>query len=101
MKSTQINERLIDDLKAVLQQAEELLEATSGSSGSGLDKAREKLGASVELLRNQWGELSDRAVDAARTSRRIVREHPYETAGGGLALVAAAVGLVWLWQRLR
>ncbi|MCU0788077.1 MAG: DUF883 domain-containing protein [Verrucomicrobia bacterium] len=96
-----IEQQLVDDLKVVLQQAEDLLESTTGASGKGLDKAREKLSASMDLLRQRWNQLSEGAADAARATGRVVRDHPVGATGSGLALLAALIGGFWLWQRLR
>lgn len=91
-----MNQQLVDDLKVVLQRAEELLETTSDASGERLKAARRKLSKAVKSAGKEWSRLSDRAGDAVRASGQLVKEHPYESAGGGLLLLALVVGVVWL-----
>jgi ElaB/YqjD/DUF883 family membrane-anchored ribosome-binding protein len=96
-----MNKQLVDDLKVVLQEAEELLAATAGASGNTLDAARRKLSDGVDLLRGECAHLQRKAAAAARASGQLVKEHPYETAGAGLTLMAIVAVAVWLWQRPR
>lgn len=101
MGSKDITQQLVNDLKVVLERAEELLETTSDASGESLKAARRKLSKAVKSLGKEWSLLSERAADAARASGRMVKEHPYESAGGGLVLLAVVVGALWLWKRSR
>ena len=85
-------ERLVDDLAAVLAEAEEMLKRAAAETG---DKARD-LRSQVEtkLLRAKLrlqeieGEAVDRAKVAARATDDYVRENPWRAVG-----VAAAIGL--------
>ena len=101
MGNARITQRLEDDLKVVLDRAEDLLELTAGASSEALGAARQGFLEVVESLRDEWKRLPRQASRAARASGRIVREHPYETAGGSLLLLVVVVGAVWLWQRSR
>ena len=85
-------ESLVDDLAAVLAEAEEMLRRAAAETG---DKARD-LRSQVEtnLLRAKLrlqeieGEAVDRAKVAARATDDYVRDNPWRAVG-----VAAAVGL--------
>ena len=85
-------ERLVDDLAAVLAEAEEMLKRAAVETG---DKARD-LRSQVEtkLLRAKLrlqeleGEAVDRAKAAARATDDYVHGHPWQAVG-----VAAAIGL--------
>lgn len=85
-------ERLVDDLAAVLAEAEEMLKRAAAETG---DKARD-LRSQVEtkLLRAKLrlqeleGEAVDRAKAAARVTDEYVHDNPWRAIG-----VAAAVGL--------
>jgi ElaB/YqjD/DUF883 family membrane-anchored ribosome-binding protein len=86
-------ERLVDDLAAVLAEAEEMLKRAAAETG---DKARD-LRSQVEtnLLRAKLrlqeieGEAVDHAKAAARATDDYVHGHPWQAVG-----IAAAVGLV-------
>ena len=86
-------ERLVDDVAAVLAEAEEMLKRASLETG---DKARD-LRSQVEtkLLRAKLrlqeieGEAVDRAKAAARATDDYVHENPWQAIG-----IAAAIGLV-------
>ena len=85
-------ERLVDDLAAVLAEAEEMLKRAAVETG---DKARD-LRSQVEtkLLRAKLrlqeieGEAVDHAKAAARATDDYVHGHPWQAVG-----VAAAIGL--------
>ena len=85
-------ESLVDDLAAVLAEAEEMLRRAAAETG---DKARD-LRSQVEtnLLRAKLrlqeieGEAVDRAKDAARVADDYVHDNPWKAVG-----VAAAIGL--------
>ena len=86
-------ERLVDDLAAVLAEAEEMLKRAAVETG---DKARD-LRSQVEtkLLRAKLslqeleGEAVDRAKAAARATDDYVHDNPWRAVG-----IAAAVGVV-------
>ena len=98
MTRTDVTEQLVDDLKVVLERAEDLLETTGGGSGKKLEAARERLTNAISTLRAAESELQKKAVAALESSGRFVKEHPYETAGGGLALILALLGS-YLWYQ--
>jgi ElaB/YqjD/DUF883 family membrane-anchored ribosome-binding protein len=85
-------DKLVDDLSAVLAEAEEMLKRAAVETG---DKARD-LRSQVEtrLLRAKLrlqeieGEAVDRAKAAARATDDYVHDHPWQAIG-----VAAAIGL--------
>ena len=85
-------ERLVDDVAAVLAEAEEMLKRAATETG---DKARD-LRSQVEtkLLRAKLrlqeieGEAVDRAKAAARATDDYVHDHPWQAIG-----IAAAIGV--------
>ena len=86
-------ERLVDDVAAVLAEAEEMLKRASLETG---DKARDlRSKVETQLLRAKLklqeieGEAVDRAKVAARATDDYVRDHPWHAVG-----VAAAAGLL-------
>ncbi|MGH7680464.1 MAG: DUF883 family protein [Candidatus Eiseniibacteriota bacterium] len=85
-------EQLVEDMKAVIADAEELLKATAGAAGERVSAARAR---AEETIRNAKDKLSgigdaiEGAKDAAKAADDYVRDHPWGAVG-----VAAVVGLV-------
>lgn len=75
-------EKLMDDLRAVLGDAEELLKVTANQTGERVEKARARAEESVRKARV-------RMLAAAHEVDGQVRENPWAAAG-----IAAGVGLV-------
>ena len=73
---------LMDDLRAVMADAEELLRATAGEAGPKVQEVRAR---AEETLRN----ARDHMQDAGRKLDAQVREHPWAAVG-----VAAGLGLL-------
>jgi len=101
MTKSNMNEQLVDDLRVVLEKAEELLKATEGGSSRKLEVAREKLMQGISTIRNAQSQIQEKAADALKATGRVVKEHPYETAGGGLAVILALLGAILWFQRSR
>lgn len=99
MRYQDLNQQLVDDLRVVLHRAEELLDDTANASGEKAHAARQKLGEASDALRDRWARLQDLTTEAARTSRRVAREHPYETVGTGLAVLAVLGAALYLARR--
>jgi len=86
-------ERLVDDLAAVLAEAEEMLKRASVETG---DKAKDlRSQVETQLLRAKLklqeieGEAIDHAKAAARATDDYVHDHPWQAIG-----IAAAAGLL-------
>ena len=73
---------LMDDLRAVIADAEELLRATADQAGPRVQDARERAEESLRSARERL-EGTGRRLDAQ------VREHPWAAVG-----VAAGIGLI-------
>ena len=74
--------KLVQDMQAVVVDAEELLKATAGQAGERIEKARARAAESLRIAR-------ERIAGASSTVDGQVREHPYAAAG-----IAAGVGLL-------
>lgn len=74
-------QKLLDDLKVLARDAEELLKATAGDVGEKARDARAHLTESLEGAKETVKQMEDRAAVAARAADRIVRDHPYEFMG--------------------
>ena len=73
---------MMDELRAALADAEELLRATAGEAGPRVQEVRERAEASLRSAREQL-EGAGRDLDAQ------VREHPWAAVG-----IAAGIGLI-------
>ena len=83
------NEKLTSDLKAVVQDAEELMNATAGQAGAKVSAARSRLSAALESAKATCQRLEEKTVAAAKATDKTIRAHPYESIG-----IAFGLGLL-------
>jgi ElaB/YqjD/DUF883 family membrane-anchored ribosome-binding protein len=83
-------ERLLQDLKAVVQDGEELLRAGAQELGERGNAAREKLTAALEIAKETRRKLEERAIQSAKAADQFIRDNPYQTIG-----IAFGVGMVF------
>jgi ElaB/YqjD/DUF883 family membrane-anchored ribosome-binding protein len=86
-------QKLMEDLSAVVNDAEELMKATASQTGERVTAARaraeETLKAAKVRLADAQEALVDKAKVAAKEADEYVHENPWKTAG-----VAAAIGVL-------
>lgn len=86
-------EKLMEDLKVVVADAEELLKATANQTGERIAAARAKAEDSLRAAKVRLAEAQAAVVKqvkvAAKTTDDYVHENPWQAVG-----IAAAVGLV-------
>ncbi len=86
-------EKLAEDLRMVVADAEELLRATAGQAGEKAAAARERiqerLRAAKERLSVAEAAVVDRTKKAARVTDEYVHENPWKAIG-----IAASVGVI-------
>lgn len=82
-------ERLARDLKAVVQDAENLLQATASDVGEKAREARTRLTEALERAKATCQQMEQKAAAAARAADKVIRSHPYESIG-----VAFGLGLL-------
>ncbi len=82
-------DRLVSDLKRVMQDSEELLHATKDVVGDKAHAVRERLTGALETARRNCRNLEEKAIEGARTADKTIRDHPYESIG-----LAFGVGLL-------
>ena len=91
--STSSKQKLIDDMKIVVADAEEILRATAGVAGEKMAELRERIGERVRdaKLRIEDAEVAlvDRTKAAARATDDFVNDNPWRAVG-----IAAGVGLM-------
>ena len=86
-------EKLVDDLRVVVADAEELLRATAGQAGDKIAAARERIQdslahAKVRLAAAEEA-IIERTKEAARATDEYVHENPWKAVG-----IAACVGVI-------
>ncbi|HEY4542536.1 MAG TPA: DUF883 family protein [Noviherbaspirillum sp.] len=90
-------EGLLDDLKLVMRDAEDLLRSTGQHVDQGYRQARARLGSSLGEARENLSELEQQLVEGAREAVQqadeYVREHPWQAIGAG-AVVGLIAGLL-------
>ena len=82
-------EKLVQDLKAVVRDGEELLRAGARDLSERSIAARERLGSALESAKATQRKLQDQAVSQAKMADRMVRDYPYQALG-----VAVGLGLL-------
>ena len=81
--------RLASHLKALVQDAEELMNATAGQAGEKASEARSRLAAALDSAKATYQRLEERTIAAAKATDKTIRQHPYESIG-----VAFGLGLL-------
>jgi ElaB/YqjD/DUF883 family membrane-anchored ribosome-binding protein len=91
--STASKEKLVQDFKVVISDAEELLKATASAAGEKVSVARERVQDSLHRAKVKLADAEDILVQkskaAARMTDEYVHENPWRAVG-----VAAGVGLI-------
>jgi len=93
----QPRERLVDDLKMVIKDAEDLLRGTRQQAGEGYQAARGRLESTTGNARTGLSSLEENLPETAReameTADQYVQSHPWQAVGAG-ALAGLIVGLL-------
>ncbi len=82
-------EKLLEDLKAVVHDGEELLRAGVQDLSERGVAARERLAAALEVAKDTRRKLEERATAGAQAADRMIREYPYQSIG-----VAFGIGML-------
>src|ERR1041384_3960246 len=82
----QSTEKLLQDLKEVVRDGEDLLRAGAEDLSERGSAAREKLSAALDVARDTQRKLQERAIAGARKADLLIRENPYQSIG--IAFVA-------------
>ena len=86
-------EKIVNDFKALIHDAEELLRATANQAGETVSAARHRIERSVEQGKQTLAEAEDILLDKTREAAKLaddyVRGNPWSAVG-----IAAGIGLV-------
>lgn len=92
-ESAVTKEKLAQDLRNVISDAEDLLRATASQAGEKVTAARDKIENSLRRAKLKLTEVEDAIVDsskqAARATDEYVHDHPWRAVG-----IAAGVGFI-------
>lgn len=87
------SEKLMRDLRMVMEDAEELLKATAGQAGEKVSEARARAEDSIRMAKEALGEMGEEALartrEAVESADDYVHENPWAAVG-----IAAGIGLV-------
>jgi len=93
METAVTKDKLVQDLRIVIGDAEDLLRATASQAGEKAAAAREKIQDSLHRARVKLAEAEEIMLDqtrqAARATDEYVHEHPWRAVG-----IGAGVGLI-------
>jgi ElaB/YqjD/DUF883 family membrane-anchored ribosome-binding protein len=80
------SERVKEDLRALVRDAEDLLKATAGDVSEKAKSARSRLTEAIERAKRT---CQEKTVACAKATDKVIRDHPYESIG-----IAFGVGLL-------
>jgi ElaB/YqjD/DUF883 family membrane-anchored ribosome-binding protein len=86
MSSRFNTDTLVSDLKSVVRDSEQLLQAVAGATGEKADELRERLADTIESARETCRNLEGKTKDTLKAADTVVRDHPYQSLGVALAL---------------
>jgi len=82
-------EKLVTDLKRVVRDSEDLLQSSAGAVGEKAHEMRERLAQALESAKAACRRLEEKAIEAAKSTDHVIREHPYPSIG-----IAFGIGLL-------
>ncbi len=82
-------EKVMQDLKEVVEDGEELLRSGAQALNERGAQVRERLVAAMDSAKELGRRLQERTIDGARATDRVIRENPYQSIG-----IAFGVGLL-------
>ena len=83
------SEKLAGDLKRIVRDSEELLQDSKVVVGEKAHEMRERLARALESVKATGRNLEEKTKECARATDKVIRKHPYESAG-----VAFGIGLL-------
>jgi ElaB/YqjD/DUF883 family membrane-anchored ribosome-binding protein len=82
-----------NDLGRLADDARALVVATADVAGDKVGEARKRLAEALENGKDLYGRVRDRAVDRAKATDLVVRDHPYQAIGIAVGF-GALIGLL-------
>jgi len=82
-------EKLLNELREVVEDGEELLRAGANELSEKGMAARQRLATALDAAKETGRKLQERTVAGAKATDKVIREHPYQSIG-----IAFGVGLL-------
>jgi ElaB/YqjD/DUF883 family membrane-anchored ribosome-binding protein len=82
-------EKLLQDLKDVVEDGEDLLRAGAEELGEQGMAARARLSAALEAAKKTGRKLQEQTIAGAKATDKVIRDHPYQSLG-----IAFGIGLL-------
>jgi ElaB/YqjD/DUF883 family membrane-anchored ribosome-binding protein len=98
MKTNLQIDRVVDDLKALGHDTDELVRATAGDAKETVCEARARLGSAIEAARRSCDRAQKRMKEGVKMADEVVHKHPYETIGVAFG-VGLVLGALAVWRR--
>jgi len=86
-------QKLLQDLRQVVQDGEDVLRAGAGELGEKSAAARAKLSAALASAKETARKLQEKTVAGAKATDKVIRENPYQSIGIAFG-VGIAIGLL-------
>ena len=97
MSDVVTKEKLVEDVKVVLRDADVLLRETAGQLGDKARDARDRLERGMQVAKERLSELQKQSVEqakvAAKATDEFVHDHPWQSVGIAFA-VGALIGVI-------
>ena len=74
-------DKLVTNLKRVVQDSQELLQASAGAVGDKAHDLRDRLAKTIESARDTCRRVEEKAVQGAKVTDKVIRDHPYQSIG--------------------
>ncbi len=81
MTETTLKSPQPEHFESLAQDAEAFVNETSQGLGDRARDARTRLAASVAAAKATLGRLNEKAIEGAKATDRVIREHPYQSIG--------------------
>lgn len=90
-------DKLMEDLRLVVADAEELLRATANQASEGATTARARIQESLQVVKARLGAAEDAVIErtreAAKVTDQYVHENPWKSVGAS-AVVGVVIGML-------
>jgi ElaB/YqjD/DUF883 family membrane-anchored ribosome-binding protein len=86
-------DKLMQDLRVVVADAEELLRATAGQAGEKASAVRERIQENVNAAKQRLASAEEDALESARQAAKVTDEYVHDNPWTAIG-VAASVGVI-------
>jgi ElaB/YqjD/DUF883 family membrane-anchored ribosome-binding protein len=88
-------DKLVRDVRVVVQDAEDLIKATAGDIEERTREARARLAGAIVVAKETLNQAEQTASESARAVDALIRKYPYQSLGGAFC-VGLLLGAVLL-----